>query len=514
MSIIINGLGSGIVADKRLDRERRRRQRSSLMSLELVQSEDSVVSLSGASYEERSRGRMVELRRALENAEEATAIISQAQSGAEAILESAETLVARLAETLEDKNRPEWELPRKDDRGFTPPWLGELIQRMEGAAMQCHFGDLRLLDGSLGVSGASAGDGLSFVSATEKTRSSPPNGYEVRLTREPVRATVLGEKPLNEQVLRPGLTLAIIEDGRTASYACVQGDTPTKVVKALARECRRKQLEVTIGRTTDGRILVQHRRFGSRYKFLVESSEPGLLSTAEGGSHLVSNGRDIIGRLNGEPAHGEGQTLTGLEENPTTSGLCVRYTGLPYTGYTARLPRKQKLGMETDLFVGRIIVAQQALSFPLGENAGKHFKLRLDSLRPKDLGKGVETASGFVSLANISVHTPYQAKDALKVARAARDEVIDTLTRLRLLSEGKLATAMNGLKVQSQNYAAARNAGISNQMKESVNTLSRRIQMEGRVALSAQHSPSQRSVIGLLEEEERAGKAPVPVRLN
>jgi len=70
-----------------------------------------------------------------------------------------------------------------------------------------------------------------------------------------------------------------------------------------------------------GRLVLQHRGYGSRNGFSVESSiaELGLVS----GEY---QGVDVAGTVNGEPAEGFGRILTGSSGNETTAGLSLRVT--------------------------------------------------------------------------------------------------------------------------------------------------------------------------------------------
>lgn len=526
MSMRIHGLGSGVMADRKSNKDRKKPNRLPSDPLRLFSNGEAVVSLQGKGESEQNRSQVAQLTRAMQNAEQASTILEEAQSGLEEVLLQMETLVKRVRETAAEMHADaklhalaeqfaKAEPQAKDGavaHGMEEtPWLPELLARIDEIAMNTRFGKMRLLDGSLGVSGATAGDGLYFVTASELTRSSPPKGYEVRLMHEPVRATLLGEAPLTKDRIRPGLTLGIVEGGRTASYACKQGDTPQDVLDALARDIRREQLAVIVDRTSDGRLLVQHHRFGAGYRFLVESSEPGLFSGKSGGPQVVDNGRDIVGTLNGESAKGVGQTLIGEQNNRTTAGLCVRYTGLPYTGFTAQLPRRKQSTHDTAMFAGRVIVAQHSLTFHFDDGEKKHLTLRVDSMRPKDLGRSVETASGFLSLADIRVSTPYQARDALRMAEQAQVEAKKTLNRVKHLVDEDLSRLLARLRVKSQNLSASQDFQVPEVMRENVASLSDMIRAESRVALNAQHMPSQRSVIVLLQDEV---PGVLPTRMN
>jgi len=371
------------------------------------------------------------------------------------------------------------------------------------------FGPRRLLDGSLGCSGVAVGDGLEFVGAGPHTRSSPPHGYEVLLSEEPVRATVLGERALTVDRIAEGVRLSLREGGRAARLVTQRGQTPRDVAAALQAAAREAGLALAVEATGDGRLLVQHRLFGSAYRFAVGSSLPGVLSTPQGAPRVVSNGRDIAGTMNGEPAWGDGQTLTGCFGNPTTDGLVVRYTGLPFTGATGRLRHSRPSVLKPRVFAGRVVVAQQALVFRLGGAPAEQINLRLDSVRPQHLARGVANASGFAALADVRVTGSVALRDALLMVAQARAEVETGLEALRKLAHGTLTEALGRLRVQSQNVAASvPDLHAPDAALHAVQALSLAIVREARTALSAQAHPPQGSLLELLDDDETTHPGP------
>lgn len=498
MVMRINGLGHGPLADRQLLGERQQRGRDA-HDEPARHEKDRVERRLGRA--EQMRAEFAAINGAIQHTEDALAIASLAQSGLERVAQQLDGLAGRLAPLAAAEATPRAQGP--------PDWLGEALAAIEEVAETTRFGALRLLDGSLGCSGTAVGDGLEFVAAGPQTRSSPPQGYEVLLSREPTRATLLAERPLTAEAIAAGVQLVLREGGRTARLTTRAGQTPGAVAAALHAEVRRAGLSLTVEVTADGRLVVQHTRFGAAHRFAAASSLPGVLSTPEGGSRLVANGRDIVGTLNGEPAVGEGQTLTGCAENVTTAGLVIRYTGLPFLDATRHLPRRPVSPLEPRTFAGRVVVAQQALPLRLGSEPGETMSLRLDSVRPAHLGRGVSTASGFAALADIRCGTPAEARDALALVAAAREQVERTRGALHGLVQGRLTASLAQLRVQAQNLAAASQDLLApGAALQAVQALSRHILREARTALSAQAHPPQGSLLGLLGEEDETNRGP------
>lgn len=501
MALRINGLGQGPLADRRLLGERQQRQGRQGESAPRPHP-DRVERRHRPT--EQLRAEFAALNSAAEQAEDALAITALAGEGLARVDDLLAELEARLAPLAAEGA----ERPAPGDTG-PPDWLSGALAAITEVAETTRFGPLPLLDGSLGGSGQALGDGLTFVRAGPEVRSSPPQGYEVMLSEEPVRATVLGEQPLTPERIARRVELRLREGGHTVRLVTRPGQSAPYVAAALQAAARAAGLALGVEATADGRLLVQHLRFGAAHRFAVASSLPGVLSAPQGGPRRVANGRDIAGTLHGEPAYGEGQTLTGCAGNPCTDGLVVRYTGLPFTGATGRLPRSRRSPLEPRLFAGRVVVAQRALRFRLGSRSGETVSLCLDSVRPEHLGQGLDTPSGFGSLADVRAGTARQTRDALSVVRQARSQVQARHRAVQALTGGPLGSALARLRVQAQNVAAASPAWPApGAALQAVRALRLAIQSEGREALAAQVRPPQAALLSLLRGDETGPRGP------
>lgn len=511
---------------------------------------------------EQQRAEIAAMNRAIQDTEHAMAIIAAAREGLQDVagaLNGLDRGLERISAgenpeppVMEKHHEQHRERPRENSRkedadgsvgeGSTPgEWIKARMAGIDWIAESVRFGELTLLDGSVGCSGLALGDGLIFIETGEEARSSPPDGYEVLLSREPTRATLVAEKALvadkalavdgamavdgakAHATLIEGAVLSLRENGREATYTVRGEDTSETIVEGLRAAVSKAGLPLVVELTGEGRLLVQHCKFGSAYRFRASSTLPGILSPPGGGPREVANGQDIAGTINRERAVGDGALLTGAPGNITTAGLTVRYTGLPFTGKTALLPRKRPALLEPGIFAGRVIVARQALAFHLGGFGHAPVFLRLDSVRTRDLGRDVETESGFASLAEIGIGSPGAIQDSRWIVAASQEAVAAQQRRLGELSQGRLLNILSSLQVQSQNLEAAASSLPDQQIPampgwtapagawEAVRTLSERIGREGAPALMAQNRPSQNTVQWLLNSEPSKEKG---TRLN
>ena len=79
----------------------------------------------------------------------------------------------------------------------------------------------------------------------------------------------------------------------------------------------------------NGKLVIEAKRYGSQPDFTVTSNLDEDVDTTgigkSGGSY--AKGLDIVGKINGEEAVGNGQYLTGKDTNATSAGLQIQYTG-------------------------------------------------------------------------------------------------------------------------------------------------------------------------------------------
>ncbi len=77
----------------------------------------------------------------------------------------------------------------------------------------------------------------------------------------------------------------------------------------------------------NGRLVLTSKQYGSKAAFTVVSDQAAASNNSGIGTTIVSvQGQDVAGTINGEPATGDGQFLTGNSGNATTDGLQIRVT--------------------------------------------------------------------------------------------------------------------------------------------------------------------------------------------
>ncbi len=77
----------------------------------------------------------------------------------------------------------------------------------------------------------------------------------------------------------------------------------------------------------NGRLVLTSKQYGSKAAFTVVSDQEAADNNSGIGTTVISvQGQDVAGTINGEPATGDGQFLTGNSGNATTDGLQIRVT--------------------------------------------------------------------------------------------------------------------------------------------------------------------------------------------
>jgi len=97
-----------------------------------------------------------------------------------------------------------------------------------------------------------------------------------------------------------------------------------------------------------------------------------------------------------------------------------------------------------------VFVVQSALTLRLHPLHPHLLTLRLDAVHPRRLGRGVETASGVASLAEVSLHTPVAARDAVAVVARAEREVSEARRHAAQLAEEVLRPHLARLRADME----------------------------------------------------------------
>jgi hypothetical protein len=299
------------------------------------------------------------------------------------------------------------------DRSRPPPaelarFVHARLRQIDELVRQCRFHGRGLLDGQSGVAGL--GVGVVFIRGGPNTASSPPEGFEVRILGFPTRAAITGGVTLHEDWLRAEREIFLAEGENFIRYVPQQEESVDGFLDRLQEAVVRAGLDLEVGLTRQRRLIVRHNQYGSQFKFKGCSRATPLLSKRPGKVEWSRRGRDIHGTLDGESAFGIGRMLVGYLDNMRTSELAVLWRGGPLE----------------DGRVGRVHVAQNGVLFQESENSERPLvRLTLPALQTWNLGRWVETRSGFQSLADARMECWPEVQDTLNMLFAVSCELDD-----------------------------------------------------------------------------------------
>ncbi|MCW5947048.1 MAG: flagellar filament capping protein FliD [Fimbriimonadales bacterium] len=193
------------------------------------------------------------------------------------------------------------------------------------AALGTHLNEVRSLFVESGIIEDSE---ISFLNATGRTKASGIAGYEVIITQ----LATLGSFTSNTDFTSPTteqetLTFNGSLFGNTQYQITMDaGKTLDDVIAQINADNRLKDL-VTASKDGD-RLVITSKRHGTPGGFTVKSNlEPGSDNTGIGTEEVSVVGLNVEGTINGEPASGLGQTLTGNIGNANTEGLAIQVSG-------------------------------------------------------------------------------------------------------------------------------------------------------------------------------------------
>ncbi len=446
----------------------------------------------GLVISEQMRGQIAGLNQAISNTELATAMLQTAEGG---ITEVNNILISLRERALHAANEGANDAQAVEADQMEIRAGLDAIARI---ASSTSFGRRNLLDGSSGIVGEAQGQGLAFLGATQRTRSSPITGYPVEITQLPTRAVLEGRRRLTADDL-PDLSVSLLEGGRSVRIDATAQDSPQSFAGRLhtAVEQAGLRLDVTFD---EGRIVVRHQDYGSAPTFQAISSADGILSRDPGTVERPVPGVDIAGSIGGEAAIGAGRVLRGQPGNESTEGLAIRYTGPIVTtgvnGPNGEAIREYRPSTGT---VGVVNVANNALDFQIGPNSGQRIGVAIPGLRPELLARRLDTPSGFGSLAEIQVTAAAGARDSLTLIDSAVDELTEMRGRLGAVQKNGLESNLNTLRVTAENLIAAESSIRDTDLaKELAEYTKNRILFEANVALQAHTNQQSSSVIQLI----------------
>jgi flagellar hook-associated protein 2 len=197
----------------------------------------------------------------------------------------------------------------------------------EGRFTQALTQDLEGVIRLFTASGRTTDPNISFVSSTDQTRPSPPAGYEVVITQVATRATATASvAQTTPSTTTEVLTFSGALFGDTpVNLTIAPGSTLADIVNQINNDSRLRNR--VVASIEGGKLTIRAVNYGSASNFTVVSNlEAASDNSGIGTTPITAEGQDVQGTINGEPATGRGQFLTGNSNNPNTAGLQIRVT--------------------------------------------------------------------------------------------------------------------------------------------------------------------------------------------
>ncbi len=181
--------------------------------------------------------------------------------------------------------------------------------------------------------GSVTGADVTFVSSTSKTVASGTGSYAINITQLATKTVATANQAMSG-VLAQNETLTFKGGPFGTTGVTLQVFAGQSIDQVIERINSNAQLKDYVVASKSGNTLqFTSTRFGTPGVFTVESdlaAGAGTTGIGTTGQSTVVNGVDLAGTINGEPATGSGQFLTGKDDlvtNPRTAGLQIQYAG-------------------------------------------------------------------------------------------------------------------------------------------------------------------------------------------
>jgi flagellin len=365
--------------------------------------------------------------------------------------------------------------------------VSQSLDTVDRISNNAQYGKKKLLDGSTGANGVGIGEGVQFVEASTRTRTSPVDGYALRISQVGTRAEIKGSEQLTQEMIDNGEEFTIAEGGRTVRFVATTGDSVNQVFGKLNAELKANSMDIVFERGDDGLFKLRHNQFGSDYAISASSSTAGVLSP-ESRQMVRAQGMNIKGTIGGEVATGKGQVLTGAE-GTRVEGLRVRYTGDKTVD--ADDPQADP--------VGRVAVYQNSLIYQVGPNVGQTEAISLLNTNTRVLGQGIPNESGFRNLRDADVRTPQGATDTQKLVEKVLDEVNRTRGIMGAFQKNTLESNLRQLRINVEELTNSESVIRDADMAKEITEFTRNsIMMQSATAMLAQANQTPQTVLSLL----------------
>lgn len=182
------------------------------------------------------------------------------------------------------------------------------------------------------LSGLTDNSNVKFVSGNGKTQASTGVGYAVNITTAAAQASgeaaVAHASLATQSAAAETLTFGGTLFATSATITLAAGNTLQDTVNQInSNSGLNSKIYASIDQATS-KLVLSSSKYGAGNGFTASSDLAGdATNSGIGAAATITDGADVQGTINGEPATGVGQTLTGNSGNATTEGLNLLVTG-------------------------------------------------------------------------------------------------------------------------------------------------------------------------------------------
>lgn len=207
-----------------------------------------------------------------------------------------------------------------------PTGSGKLVLKESDLdnALNNRLGDVERL---FRVMGSTSDPRLTYVIATSKTKATG-TPLTVNITQVATQAQAVASVAQTQaSTAAERLTFnGTLFGNKEYSITLNAGNTIDDTIAQINADATLSRYLVA-SKDENGRLLLTSKQYGSKAAFTVVSDQEAAENNSGIGTTVISvQGQDVAGTINGEPATGDGQFLTGNSGNATTDGLQIRVT--------------------------------------------------------------------------------------------------------------------------------------------------------------------------------------------
>lgn len=175
--------------------------------------------------------------------------------------------------------------------------------------------------------GTASTSALSYITSSSKTKPSGATGYQIYITQPALQHALEAEFEQTGPLASPETLTFSGKLFNDKEYTLIleSGLTQTQIMDKINADSKLKDLVTAT--IVNGKLQVTSKKYGTAAEFNISSdkaSDPN--QSGLGTPTILSQGTNVEGTINGEPATGNGQVLVGNSGNANTDGLQVMVT--------------------------------------------------------------------------------------------------------------------------------------------------------------------------------------------